>query len=152
MGKWTNIIITIGRWCIPIETTITTASSSSSPNTSSTSTNKERSCVKSIVATLSIKRIPDPEIIKEVYQQTHKTISRVTLFNVRKAIKKESYHWYKAMREGQYEYIHEFKERIDEILLSQKKHHVTPILTPQYSKHQWQNYIDSTLPLVITST
>jgi uncharacterized membrane protein YgaE (UPF0421/DUF939 family) len=86
-------------------------------------TNEERSRVKSIVATLSIKRIPDPEIIKEVYQQTHKTISRVTLFNVRKAIKKESYHWYKTMREGQYQYVHEFKERIDEILWLQRKHH-----------------------------
>ena len=75
-------------------------------------TNEERALIKSIVATLSIKRIPDPEIIKEVYQQTHKTISRITLFKVRKAIKKESYHWYKTMREGQYEYIHEFKERI----------------------------------------
>jgi len=27
------------------------------------------------------------------------------------------------MREGEYEYIHEFKERIDEILILQKKHH-----------------------------
>jgi hypothetical protein len=27
------------------------------------------------------------------------------------------------MREGQYEYIHEFKERINEILFLQKKHH-----------------------------
>ena len=27
------------------------------------------------------------------------------------------------MREGQFEYIHEFKERIDEILWLQKKHH-----------------------------
>jgi hypothetical protein len=27
------------------------------------------------------------------------------------------------MREGEYEYIHEFKERIDEILSLQKKHH-----------------------------
>jgi hypothetical protein len=86
-------------------------------------TTEERALVKSIVATLSIKRIPDPEIIKEVYEQTHKTVSRITLFNVRKAIKKESYHWYKTMREGQYEYIHEFMERIDEILWLEKKHH-----------------------------
>ena len=83
-------------------------------------TNEERSRVKSIVATLSIKRIPDPEIIKEVYQQTYKTMSRVTLFNVRKAIKKESYQWYKTMRECEYEYIHEFKERISEILFLQR--------------------------------
>ena len=27
------------------------------------------------------------------------------------------------MREGQYEYIHEFKERMDEVLWLQKKHH-----------------------------
>jgi len=27
------------------------------------------------------------------------------------------------MREGEYEYIHEFRERIDEILSLQKKHH-----------------------------
>jgi CheY-like chemotaxis protein len=30
---------------------------------------------------------------------------------------------YKTMREGEYEYIHEFKERINEILFLQKKHH-----------------------------
>ena len=42
------------------------------------------------------------------------------LYYVRKAIKKESYHWYKTMREGEYEYIHEFKERVNEILELQK--------------------------------
>ncbi len=31
--------------------------------------------------------------------------------------------WYMTMREGEYEYIHEFKERIDEILWLQRKHH-----------------------------
>ena len=37
--------------------------------------------------------------------------------------KKESYHWYKTMRDGQYEYIHEFRERINEILDLQRRHH-----------------------------
>jgi hypothetical protein len=59
----------------------------------------------------------------EVYKQTNKTITNVTLYNIRKRIKKESYHWYKTMREGQYEYIHEFKERISEIIDLQKRHH-----------------------------
>jgi len=86
-------------------------------------TNEERSLIKSIVASLSIKRIPEPDIRNEVFRQTKKTISRKTLYNVRQQIKKESYHWYKTMREGQYEYIHEFKERIDEILWLQRKHH-----------------------------
>jgi hypothetical protein len=45
------------------------------------------------------------------------------LYYVRQSIKKESYCWYKTMREGQYEYIHEFKERIEEILSLQKLHH-----------------------------
>jgi len=36
---------------------------------------------------------------------------------------RESYRWYKSMREGQYSYIHEFKEGVNEILFLQKKHH-----------------------------
>ena len=40
-----------------------------------------------------------------------------------RAEKRESYHWYKTMREGEYEYLHEFKERINEIMFLQKKHH-----------------------------
>jgi hypothetical protein len=83
----------------------------------------ERSLVKSLVASLSIKRIPDTDIIKEIEEQAHKTISRTGLYRIRQQIKKESYHWYKTMREGEYEYIHEFKERISEIIDLQKKHH-----------------------------
>jgi hypothetical protein len=45
------------------------------------------------------------------------------LYYVRQRIKKDSYHWYKTMREGQFEFIHEFKERINEILWLQRKHH-----------------------------
>jgi hypothetical protein len=86
-------------------------------------TGPERTLAKSIVATLSIKRIPDTEIIKEIYDKTNKMITRMSLYNLRQQIKKESYHWYKTMREGQYEYVHEFKERIDEILWLQRKHH-----------------------------
>jgi len=86
-------------------------------------TGAERTLVKSIVASLSIKRIPDPDITNEVLRQTDKTLSRTGLYRIRQQIKKESYHWYKTRREGQYEYIHEFKERIDEILWLQKKHH-----------------------------
>ena len=37
----------------------------------------ERALVKSIVATLSIKRIPEPEIINEIYNQTNKTIAKL---------------------------------------------------------------------------
>jgi hypothetical protein len=50
-------------------------------------------------------------------------ISRQTLHNIRQRIKKDSYKWYKILREGEYEYIHEFKERINEINWLQRKHH-----------------------------
>ena len=63
------------------------------------------------------------EIIKSIFDQTNKTITRMALCNIRQKIKRDSYQWYKMMREGQYECIHEFKERIDEILSLQKKHH-----------------------------
>ena len=86
-------------------------------------TTAERQFVKSMVANLSLKRIPDNGIIKEVYNQTQKKLSRSGLYNVKQSIKKDSYNWYKTMREGQYEYIHEFKERINEILWLQRKHH-----------------------------
>jgi hypothetical protein len=83
----------------------------------------ERELIKSIVASLSIKRIADSDIIKVIFAQTNKTITDGYLRKIRQQIKRESYHWYKTMREGEYEYIHEFKERINEILDLQKKHH-----------------------------
>ena len=72
---------------------------------------------------LTIKRIPDNEIIKSIYDQTNKTISKQALNSIRNRIKRDSYHWYKTMREGNYEYIHEFKERINEILDLQRRHY-----------------------------
>ena len=86
-------------------------------------TEAERILVKSIIAALSIKRIPEQDIIDEVYRQTNKTLTKSGMFYIRKDIKKESYHWYKTMREGEYEYIHEFRERINEILDLQKRHY-----------------------------
>jgi hypothetical protein len=84
----------------------------------------ERALTKSIVAMLTIKRIPDSDLINEIFRQTKKTISKQALCGIRNRIKRDSYHWYKTMREGEFEYIHEFKRRIDEILWLQKKHHI----------------------------
>jgi hypothetical protein len=84
-------------------------------------TNDERSTIENIVANLTIKRIPDALIIKHIFNQTGKTITRKTLWNIRQRIKKESFKWYSQLREGEYEYLHEFKERINEILFLQKK-------------------------------
>ena|SRR6266540_264213 len=86
-------------------------------------TNAERELIKSIVASLTIKRIPDSDIIDEVFNQTNKRIKIRYLSYVKQAIEKESYQWYKAMRQSQYSYVHEFKERISEIYDLQKRHH-----------------------------
>jgi len=86
-------------------------------------THDERTLVKSIVASLTIKRIPDPLIIKHIFNQTGKTISRSGLYRVRQQIKKESYEWYSQLRQGEYEFIHEFRERINEIIDLQQQHH-----------------------------
>ena len=42
---------------------------------------------------------------------------------MRQQIKKDSYDWYNKLRHDQYAYIHEYKERIDEILSLQQMHH-----------------------------
>jgi hypothetical protein len=86
-------------------------------------THEERSLVKSIVASLSIKRIPESEIIKEIERQTNKSITTRFLYYVKEQIKKESAKWYSQLRQGEYEYIHEFKERINEIVDLQKRHY-----------------------------
>jgi hypothetical protein len=86
-------------------------------------TGAERNLIQTLVASLSIKRIADSEIINEVFKQTNKTISLKTIYNIRKRIKKQSCKWYSQLRQGEYEYIHEFKERINEIVDLQKRHY-----------------------------
>ena len=86
-------------------------------------TNGERSKVKSLIASLSIKRIPDLDIIKTIYEQTGESISTRYYYNLKSQIEKESYQWYHSMRQSQFSYIHEFKSRINEILDLQQRHH-----------------------------
>jgi hypothetical protein len=86
-------------------------------------THAEKATIKSMVATLSIKKIPEVEILKEIERQTNKALSRRFLCNVKQQIKKDSGKWFKELREGEYEYIHCFKERIEEIEDLQKKAH-----------------------------
>ena len=74
----------------------------------------QREQIKNIVATLSLKRLSDKEIIKEIELLTGNQVSREYIYKVKQLIKKESFKWYQTMREGEYEYIHELKERINE--------------------------------------
>jgi hypothetical protein len=50
-------------------------------------TNDERTLIKNIVATLTIKKVPDLQIINEVYGLTNKAITRKEIYNVRQRIK-----------------------------------------------------------------
>jgi hypothetical protein len=83
----------------------------------------QREQIKNIVATLSLKRLPDKEIIKEVELLTGNQVSREYIYEVKQVIKKESFKWYTTLRNSHYEYLHEFKERINEIYWLQQKHH-----------------------------
>jgi DNA-directed RNA polymerase subunit RPC12/RpoP len=83
----------------------------------------ERTLVKSIVASLSIKRIHETEIMKEVFNQTNKSLSRSGLYRVKQSIKNDSYEWYTTLMKSDHDYIHQFKERIDEVIWLQRKHH-----------------------------
>ena len=83
----------------------------------------ERLKVKNIVANLSITRLPDSEIANEIERQTGKSISLKQIYNIRQQIKEDSYIWYRNLQQGKYEYLHEFRERINEILWLQQKHH-----------------------------
>ena len=59
----------------------------------------ERNRIKTIVATLSLKRIPDNEIVKEIFEQTNKSMTVRNLTRIKQEIKRDSYHWYKHMRQ-----------------------------------------------------
>ena len=52
-------------------------------------------------------------------------ISRQALYDLayQTLIKRDSFKWYRTMREGEYEYIHEFRERVSEIMSLKQKHH-----------------------------
>ena len=63
----------------------------------------------------------DNEIIEQIERQTGQTITRFGLYKIRQQTKKDSWEWYKTMREDSYSYLHEFKERINEIESLQKK-------------------------------
>jgi hypothetical protein len=84
---------------------------------------RERTEIESIVASLTIKRVPDSLILKHIFNQTGQTIAQRTLCNIRQRIKRDSHKWYSQLREGEFEYLHEFKERINEIVDLQRMHH-----------------------------
>ena len=83
----------------------------------------EKQLVKNIVAMYSIKKVSDSEIIEEIHRQTNKRIGQKTLYYLIRRIKQDSFEWYECMRQNKFEYIHEFKERINEILDLQKRHY-----------------------------
>jgi hypothetical protein len=85
--------------------------------------NWQRLEVQSIVADLTIKGIPDKLILKHIENRTGQSITDRSLRDIRQRIKRDSYDWYSQLREGQYEYIHEFKQRINEIMDLQRMHH-----------------------------
>ena len=83
----------------------------------------ERAYIKNIVANCTITRQSDNDIIKEIERQIGKSISLKQIYNIRQSIKKESFDWYRDLQQGKYEYIHQFRTRIREVLDLQKRHY-----------------------------
>jgi hypothetical protein len=83
----------------------------------------EREYVKDIINLYSLKRFSTEEIIRGIYEATKHKVTPVYISQVRKRIREEAAKWYRSIRDGDYEYIYQFKERIDEILYLQRKHY-----------------------------
>jgi len=83
----------------------------------------EREIIKTLVASLSLKRIPDLEILKEVERQTHKSISQRYLTAIKQQIKADTFKWYSQLRESRFDFLYQYKERINEIMDLQKRHY-----------------------------
>jgi len=54
-------------------------------------TNEDISLIKKLVATMSLKRIPDNEIISGIENKLNKCVTRQTLYNIRHSIKNDSF-------------------------------------------------------------
>ena len=80
----------------------------------------DRALVKNIVANLSITKASDNDIINEIQRQTGKSITRKQVYNIKQQIKEDSFDWYRKLQQGKYEYLHEFRERINEIQVDAK--------------------------------
>lgn len=79
--------------------------------------------MKAIVNLYSLKRFTNEEIIKKIFEETKEKVTSVYISQVRQTIKKEAAKWYQSVRENEFEYIYQFKERIEEIIWLQKKHY-----------------------------
>lgn len=62
----------------------------------------ERNIIINIVATLTLKRISDNEIINEIFNQTNKTMTVRNVIRIKQQIKKESFKWYTTLRNSHY--------------------------------------------------
>jgi len=72
-----------------------------------------------------LKRLTDKETIEEIHKHIpdKDPVTREYLYEVRQSIKRDSFNWYNKLREGKYDYVHEFKERINEVHWLQQQHY-----------------------------
>jgi len=96
----------------------------------------EREYVKDIVNLYSLKRFSTEEIIQGIYEVTKRKVTPVYISQIRKRIKEEAAKWYQSIRDSEFEYIYQFKERIDEILWLQRKHYEIVVESMNYSTKQ----------------
>jgi hypothetical protein len=96
----------------------------------------QREYVKDIVNLYSLKRFSTEEIIQGIYEVTKRKVTPVYISQIRKRIKEEAAKWYQSIRDSEFEYIYQFKERIDEILWLQRKHYEIVVESTDFSTKQ----------------
>jgi hypothetical protein len=96
----------------------------------------QREYIKDIVNLYSLKRFSTEEIIQGIYEATKRKVTPVYISRIRKRIREEAAKWYQSIRDSEFEYIYQFKERIDEILWLQRKHYEIVVESKDFSTKQ----------------
>jgi hypothetical protein len=83
----------------------------------------QKQYVKGIVHNLSLQRWTDQEIVSYLHSEKNIDIGRSTVTTIRNDTEKDAETWYLELQRSRYKYIAIYKERLDSLLLYQKKLH-----------------------------
>lgn len=83
------------------------------------STKAQKEYVRAVVQNLALQRFSDPEIVDYLAEKGIVS-ARCTVNQIKKQIEKQAAKWYIELRQSQYKYIANYKERLDSLLSYQK--------------------------------
>ncbi len=86
-------------------------------------TKAEQEYVKTIIQSLSLRRLTDQEIVDHLHNEKQIEIGRSTVTYIRNNLEKQAEKWYIDLRNSAYKYLAQYKQRIDSLLSYQKALH-----------------------------